>query len=132
MGPASFSVGFLVKVPIFFSICSTHLYPQHSLGAARLLFRHERLSRRESFERVLYALNGSTALLLELSVVSYASQSVLFPEMCDLIRRLGFRYYEDIGRWRSPVDGTPLQKDVLFVRESAQKTNGTIRQVRVA
>jgi hypothetical protein len=30
---------------------------------------------------------------------------------------LGFRYYEDVGGWRSPCDGTLLQKDVLFVRE---------------
>ena len=57
------------------------------------------------------------ALLVELSLVGYADQAMLFPEMCDLIRRLGFRYYEDVGGWRSPCDGTLLQKDVLFVRE---------------
>jgi hypothetical protein len=38
--------------------------------------------------------------------------------MCDLARSLGFHYYEDTGGWRSPVDGTTLQKDVLFVRDS--------------
>ena len=57
------------------------------------------------------------ALLVELSLVSYAAGTRLFPEMCELIRRLGFRYYEDAGGWRWPVDGTLLQKDVLFVRE---------------
>jgi hypothetical protein len=57
------------------------------------------------------------ALLVELSLVGYASQEMLFHEMCELIRSLGFRYYEDAGGWRSPVDGTLLQKDVLFVKE---------------
>jgi FkbM family methyltransferase len=56
-------------------------------------------------------------LLVELSLVGYASQAMLFPEMCQLIRGLGFRYYDETGGWRSPADGTLLQKDVLFVRE---------------
>ncbi len=58
------------------------------------------------------------ALLIELSLVRYAEQPLLFPEMCEMIRGLGFRYYEDAGGWRCPVDGTALQKDVLFVREN--------------
>jgi FkbM family methyltransferase len=58
------------------------------------------------------------ALLLELSLFRYAPEAMLFPEMCDLVRNLGFHYYEDTGGWRSPVDGTTLQKDVLFVRDS--------------
>lgn len=57
------------------------------------------------------------ALLLELSLFRYAPEAMLFPEMCDLVRSLGFHYYEDTGGWRSPVDGTTLQKDVLFVRD---------------
>ena len=58
------------------------------------------------------------ALILELSLFRYAPQAKLFPEMCDLVRNLGFHYYEDVGGWRSPVDGTTLQKDVLFVRDA--------------
>ena len=57
------------------------------------------------------------ALLVELSLFRYNDQALIFPEMYELIRSLGFRYYEDVGGWRSPVDGTTLQKDVLFVRE---------------
>src|SRR5262249_48110297 len=57
------------------------------------------------------------ALLIELSLVGYASQEMLFHEMCALIKGLGFRYYEDAGGWRSPIDGTMLQKDVFFFRE---------------
>jgi FkbM family methyltransferase len=57
------------------------------------------------------------ALIIELSLVRYASQPMLFPEMCELLENLGFRYYEDLGGWRSPVDGTQLQKDVLFVKK---------------
>jgi FkbM family methyltransferase len=57
------------------------------------------------------------ALIVELSLFRHNPQALTFPEMYELIRSLGFRYYEDIGGWRSPVDGTTLQKDVLFVRE---------------
>ena len=32
------------------------------------------------------------------------------------MERLGFRYYDDAGTWRSPVDGTLLQKDAVFIR----------------
>jgi FkbM family methyltransferase len=56
-------------------------------------------------------------LIVELSLFRYSEDARLYEEMCDLIRGLGFRYYEDLGGWRSPVDGTPLQKDVLFVRD---------------
>ena len=58
------------------------------------------------------------ALILELSLFRYAPEAMLFPEMYELVRNLGFHYCEDIGGWRSPVDGTTLQKDVLFVRDS--------------
>jgi FkbM family methyltransferase len=57
-------------------------------------------------------------LLLELSLFRYAPEAKLFPEMCELVSRLGFNYFEDVGGWRSPVDGTTLQKDVLFVRDA--------------
>jgi FkbM family methyltransferase len=57
------------------------------------------------------------ALLVELSLFRYNAEALTFPEMYELIRGLGFRYYEDVGGWRSPADGTTLQKDVLFVRE---------------
>ncbi len=56
------------------------------------------------------------ALLVELSLVRYNPQALIFPEMYELIQGLGFRYYEDVGGWRAPEDGTTLQKDVLFVR----------------
>jgi hypothetical protein len=57
------------------------------------------------------------ALLLELSLFRFAPEAMLFPEMCDFVLKLGFHYCEDVGGWRSPVDGTTLQKDVLFVRD---------------
>jgi FkbM family methyltransferase len=62
-------------------------------------------------------INQVDALVLELSLFRYAPEALLFGEMFDLVRSLGFHYCEDIGGWRSPVDGTTLQKDVLFVRE---------------
>jgi hypothetical protein len=46
--------------PGILSIRSTKLHPDHALGQAQLCFGHDRLSRPESFARVLAALNGST------------------------------------------------------------------------
>lgn len=57
-------------------------------------------------------------LILELSLFKDTPEAMLFPEMFELVRSLGFNYCEDLGGWRSPVDGTTLQKDVLFVRDS--------------
>jgi hypothetical protein len=50
-------------------------------------------------------------IVLELSLVRYASEAKVLSEMLALMQQLGFRYYDDAGRWRSPVDGTLLQKD---------------------
>jgi FkbM family methyltransferase len=65
-----------------------------------------------------HLLNQVDALLLELSLFRYAPEAKLFLEMCELVQDLGFHYYEDTGGWRSPRDGTTLQKDVLFVRDN--------------
>ena len=68
-------------------------------------------------------LQGAAALLpqvdvivLELSLVRYAPEAKVFSEMVALMQQLGFRYYDDAGTWRSPVDGTLLQKDAVFIR----------------
>ncbi len=58
------------------------------------------------------------AVALELSLLRYDARAKVMTEMIDLLDALGFRYYDDIGCWRSPVDGTLLQKDVLFLRHS--------------
>jgi hypothetical protein len=36
--------------------------------------------------------------------------------MLNLLDELGFRYYDETGEWRSPSDGTLLQKEVAFIR----------------
>lgn len=70
------------------------------------------------------------ALLLELSLFRFAPEAMLFPEMCDFVSKLGFHYCEDLGGWRSPVDGTTLQKDVLFVRDKYFVRGGHKRAAR--
>ena len=65
------------------------------------------------------------ALLVELSLLRYSPQALVFHEMYELIRDLGFSYYEDVGGWRSPVDGTTRQKDVLFVRNGLLSADST-------
>lgn len=57
------------------------------------------------------------AIVVELSLVRYDEQAKILSEMMQLIEKLGFRYYDDTGCWRSPVDGTLLQKDILFLRK---------------
>jgi FkbM family methyltransferase len=68
-------------------------------------------------------LEGGSALLprvdvivIELSLVRSSTVTKTFPEMLDLLRERGFRYYDDAGARRSPVDGTLLQKDAVFIR----------------
>lgn len=56
-------------------------------------------------------------LVVELSLVQYDADARTLAEMVGMISDLGFRYYDDAGEWRSPVDGALLQKDIVFVRE---------------
>jgi FkbM family methyltransferase len=56
-------------------------------------------------------------LILELSLVRYSPEAKIFPEMLQIVQKLGFRIYDDVGEWRNPANGTLLQKDYLFVRE---------------
>ncbi|MFN5515078.1 MAG: FkbM family methyltransferase [Cyanobacteriota bacterium] len=53
----------------------------------------------------------------ELSFLRYDEQALIFLEMLNLLDRLGFRYYDETGGWRSPIDGTLLQKEVVFIRK---------------
>ena len=55
-------------------------------------------------------------IVLELSLVRYAPEAKVFAEMVAFMKQLEFRYYDDAGTWRSPVDGTLLQKDAVFIR----------------
>ena len=68
-------------------------------------------------------LEGATQLLslidviiIELSFVRYDSNALVFAEMLELLTSLGFRYYDETGDWRSPIDGTLLQKEIVFLR----------------
>lgn len=68
-------------------------------------------------------LEGATQLLslidviiIELSFVRYDPNALVFAEMLELLTSLGFRYYDETGDWRSPIDGTLLQKEIVFLR----------------
>ena len=55
-------------------------------------------------------------LVAELSLVRYEPEAKTLTEMIHVVEGLGFRIYDEAGSWRSPVDGTLLQKDLIFVR----------------
>jgi len=55
-------------------------------------------------------------VVLELSLVKYAPEAKVFTEMLTIMENLGFRYYDEAGGWRSPINGALLQKDVIFLR----------------
>jgi hypothetical protein len=68
-------------------------------------------------------LEGATQLLslidviiIELSFVRYDPNALVFAEMLELLTNSGFRYYDETGDWRSPIDGTLLQKEIVFLR----------------
>ncbi len=56
-------------------------------------------------------------VVAELSFIRYDQDALVFNEMLNLLEQLGFRYYDETGEWRSPVDGTLLQKEVVFIRQ---------------
>ncbi|MBD2653560.1 FkbM family methyltransferase [Synechocystis sp. FACHB-383] len=56
-------------------------------------------------------------VVAELSYVRYDENALVFLEMLNLLEQLGFRYYDETGEWRSPIDGTLLQKEVVFIRQ---------------
>jgi FkbM family methyltransferase len=55
-------------------------------------------------------------VVAEISLVRYDSQALVLSEMLQLLKGLGYRYYDDTGFWRSPIDGTLLQKEILFLK----------------
>jgi hypothetical protein len=56
-------------------------------------------------------------VVAELSFIRYDQDALVFNEMLNLLVQLGFRYYDETGEWRSPIDGTLLQKEVVFIRQ---------------
>jgi FkbM family methyltransferase len=68
------------------------------------------------------------AIVTEISVVRYDEEALVLLEMIQLFEGLGYRYYDEAGVWRSPVDGTLLQKEVLFLRKELC-TSQTSREI---
>jgi FkbM family methyltransferase len=61
--------------------------------------------------------NHADALVLEITLAPPFEGAKGLLEMISLMERIGFRYSDDVGEWRSPVDGRLEQKDILFVRQ---------------
>jgi FkbM family methyltransferase len=56
-------------------------------------------------------------LVLELTLKGVPEGAKNLLEMLNLMDSLGFRYFDDVGSWRSAIDGVLEQKDILFVRK---------------
>jgi FkbM family methyltransferase len=56
-------------------------------------------------------------VVAELSFIRYDEKALVFLEMLNLLHELDFRYYDETGEWRSQIDGTLLQKEVVFIRQ---------------
>jgi FkbM family methyltransferase len=56
-------------------------------------------------------------LIVELTLERVHATSKTLLEMLNRLDDLGFRYADDVGTWRSPVNGRLQQKDALFVRK---------------
>jgi hypothetical protein len=56
-------------------------------------------------------------IVAELSLYQLAEGGKTLIEMLELFKEKGYRYFDDVGEWRDPRDGTLLQKDILFVRD---------------
>jgi FkbM family methyltransferase len=57
------------------------------------------------------------AIAIELTLKRVHPGMKTFIEMTNLMTAFGFRYFDDVGGWRTPATGLLEQKDVLFVRQ---------------
>lgn len=64
--------------------------------------------------------------IIELSLWKYQEETKTLTEMLEVMTELGFRYYDEVGEWRLPSDGTLFQKDILFVRKNLFLLEGQI------
>ncbi|BDA75741.1 hypothetical protein CAL7716_099070 [Calothrix sp. PCC 7716] len=56
-------------------------------------------------------------VILELTLTRLCPEAKTFLEMLEIMDKLGFRYYDEVGEWRHPEDGSLVQKDGVFVRK---------------
>ena len=54
--------------------------------------------------------------IIELSLWKTSEETKSLVEMMDIMAKLGFRFYDEVGYWRMPQTGTLFQKDILFVK----------------
>ena len=63
------------------------------------------------------ALGHVDVVVLELTLAGVPAGGKSLLEMLNLMDDLGFRYVDDAGEWRSAIDGTLMEKDVVFARK---------------
>ena len=54
--------------------------------------------------------------MIGISLAGCGAEAKSFSGMLVFMEDLGFRYFDDAGDWRSPVDGTLLRKEAVFLR----------------
>ena len=55
-------------------------------------------------------------VVIGVSLAGCWAETKTFSGMLVFMEDLGFRYFDDAGDWRSPVDGTLLRKEAVFLR----------------
>jgi FkbM family methyltransferase len=58
------------------------------------------------------------AVVIEISLIRYYPDCKIFLEILQIMDRLGFQYFDDVGEYRRP-DGVLSHKDGLFVRKGS-------------
>jgi FkbM family methyltransferase len=71
-------------------------------------------------------LESVDVVVAELTLPRLAKGAKTFSEMLQMMTDLGFRYYDDAGEWRCPLEGTLLQKDIVFVRRQMFRYEGAL------
>lgn len=54
--------------------------------------------------------------IMELSLWKTGEDTKSLVEMIDIMAKLDFRFYDEVGYWRMPRTGTLFQKDIVFVK----------------
>ena len=82
-----------------------------------------------ALEGAKHFLNKIDLIITKLSFIRHDEKELVFLQMINLLDQLGFRHYDETDEWRSPIDGTLLQKEVAFIRQNLL-VSPTSRQIQ--
>lgn len=104
----------LVTVPV---VTLDGLASSRNYGGSGLLKLDVQFAEHLALEGAVKLLKNVSVIMVELTFQRLSKDSKTFLEMLNWLDELGFRYFDEAGGWRSPINGIPIQQDVVFVKK---------------